>query len=131
MTPGASRGRRDNGLEAAAYKAAADLDPRIGEHLLDVLALAGIAAYLQPAADLHPISRATTLPSRPTDRLWVDQDRLDEAHAILIKVEADEADSFDAEPLELAETDGSDFEGEEIGAEIEEFEVEAFEVEDF
>lgn len=68
-----SRGRRDNGLEAAAFKAAGDVDPRVGEHLLDVLGLAGIAAYLQPAADINPLTRANMLPSRPTDRLWVDQ----------------------------------------------------------
>ena len=50
------------------------MDPRVGEHLLDVLAAGGIAAYLQPTADLNPILRATTLPARPTDRLYVDRD---------------------------------------------------------
>jgi hypothetical protein len=73
---GPRRGRRDNGLVAAVYAAAGDVDPRVGEHLLDVLGLRGIAAYLQPAADLHPITRTTTLPSPPTDRLWVDREHL-------------------------------------------------------
>jgi hypothetical protein len=73
---GARRGRRDNGLDAADYAAAGDVDPRVGEHLLDVLAAGGIAAYLQPTADLNPILRSTSLPSRPTDRLYVDRTHL-------------------------------------------------------
>jgi hypothetical protein len=73
---GARRGRRDNGLDAADYAVAGDVDPRVGEHLLDVLAAGGIAAYLQPSADLNPILRTTTFPSRPTDRLYVDKEHL-------------------------------------------------------
>ena len=65
-TGGARRGRRDNGLDAADYAVAGDVDPRVGEHLLDVLAAGGIAAYLQPSADLNPILRTTTYPARPT-----------------------------------------------------------------
>nr|WP_296073495.1 DUF308 domain-containing protein [uncultured Actinoplanes sp.] len=83
---GARRGRRDNGLDAADYAVAGDVDPRVGEHLLDVLAAGGIAAYLQPTADLNPILRATTLPARPTDRLYVDRTRLDAAREQLHKV---------------------------------------------
>jgi hypothetical protein len=85
-TGGARRGRRDNGLVAAAYAAAGDVDPRVGEHLLDVLAVRGIAAYLQPTADLHPVTRTTTLPSRPTDRLYVDRTHLDTARAYLAQL---------------------------------------------
>jgi len=87
---GARRGRRDNGLVAAAYAAAGDVDPRVGEHLLDVLAVRGIAAYLQPAADLHPVTRATTLSARPTDRLFVDREHLDTARRYLAQL-ADES----------------------------------------
>jgi len=83
---GARRGRRDNGLDAADYAAAGDVDPRVGEHLLDVLAAVGIAAYLQPTADLNPILRATTLPARPTDRLYVDRAHLQTAREQLHKV---------------------------------------------
>ncbi|MBB2941692.1 hypothetical protein FB565_001396 [Actinoplanes lutulentus] len=85
-TGGARRGRRDNGLDAADYAVAGDVDPRVGEHLLDVLAAGGIAAYLQPTADLNPILRATTLPARPIDRLYVDRTRLDTAREHLEKV---------------------------------------------
>ena len=83
---GARRGRRDNGLVAAAYAAAGDVDPRVGEHLLDVLAIRGIAAYLQPAADLHPVTRATMLSARPTDRLFVDREHLDTARDYLAQL---------------------------------------------
>lgn len=84
MTAGPHRhGRRDNGLHASEYAVAGDVDPRVGEHLLDVLGLAGIAAYLQPTADLHPVTRTTTLPSRPIDRLYVDRDHLAEARRYL------------------------------------------------
>lgn len=82
-TGGARRGRRDNGLDAADFAAAGDVDPRVGEHLLDVLALEGIAAYLQPSADQNPVLRATTLPSRPTDRLFVDRAHLADARATM------------------------------------------------
>jgi hypothetical protein len=83
---GARRGRRDNGIDAADYAAAGDVDPRVGEHLLDVLAAGGIAAYLQPSADLNPILRATTFPARPTDRLYVDRLHLETAREHLHKL---------------------------------------------
>jgi hypothetical protein len=76
---GARRGRRDNGLDATEYAVAGDVDPRVGEHLLDVLAAGGIAAYLQPSSDLNPVTRTTTVPARPTDRLYVDRAHLEEA----------------------------------------------------
>jgi hypothetical protein len=69
------RGRRDNGLGADRYVPLLDVDPRIGEHLLDVLRLAGVPAYLEPSMDVEPYTRATSIPSPPTDRLWVDRGR--------------------------------------------------------
>jgi hypothetical protein len=88
---GSRRGRRDNGLSAAEYAAVGDVDPRVGEHLLDLLAGEGIAAYLLPATDLHPITRTTTLPSRPTDRLYADREHLGTAKEYLARLRADEA----------------------------------------
>lgn len=67
------RGRRDNGLEATAFVALRDVDPRVGEHLLDVLYAAGIAAYLEPTSDVDSYTRAVSLPSPPSDRLFVDR----------------------------------------------------------
>jgi hypothetical protein len=77
------RGRRDNGLGAERYIPLLDVDPRVGEHLLDVLRLAGVPAYLEPSIDLDPSTRATSLPSPPTDRLWVDRDRRETARDIV------------------------------------------------
>lgn len=87
---GARRGRRDNGLDAADYAVAGDVDPRVGEHLLDVLAAGGIAAYLLPASDLNPVTRTTTFPARPTDRLFVDRAHLATARRYLTRLAADE-----------------------------------------
>ncbi|PZG15252.1 hypothetical protein C1I95_20025 [Micromonospora craterilacus] len=101
---GARRGRRDNGLDASEYAVAGDVDPRVGEHLLDVLAAGGIAAYLQPSADLNPVTRTTTVPPRPVDRLYVDRSHLSTARDYLSQLSdetgagrADEEPDIDAE----------------------------------
>jgi hypothetical protein len=73
------RGRRDNGLDAADWRAIEDLDPRVSEEVLDTLGARGIAAYVQPAMDVDPITRSTTVPSRPSDRLYVDRTRVEAA----------------------------------------------------
>ncbi|MFJ8578629.1 DUF308 domain-containing protein [Micromonospora sp. NPDC093277] len=88
---GPRRGRRDNGLDAAEYAVAGDVDPRVGEHLLDVLAAGGIAAYLQPSADLNPVTRTTTVPARPVDRLYVDRSHLTTARDYLTQLADDGA----------------------------------------
>jgi hypothetical protein len=80
--PARRRGRRDNGLDAAAYVPLADVDPRVGEHLLDVLWAAGVPAYLEPSTDIEP-TRALTVPSPPVDRLWVDRERRADARTIV------------------------------------------------
>lgn len=102
---GPRRGRRDNGLDAAEYAVAGDVDPRVGEHLLDVLAAGGIAAYLQPSADLNPVTRTTTVPSRPIDRLYVDRSHLTTARDYLTQL-------TDEEGREPARDDEPDIEAE-------------------
>ena len=77
------RGRRDNGLDAALWTPLRDVDPRVGEHLLDVLREAGVAAYLEPSADVEPYTRTVSLPSPPSDRLFVDRARTAEARALV------------------------------------------------
>jgi hypothetical protein len=77
------RGRRDNGLDAADWRAIHDLDPRMSEDVLDLLAVHGIAAYVQPAMDVDPVTRSATVPSRPSDRLFVDRRRADAARDYL------------------------------------------------
>ncbi len=81
--PRRGRGRRDNGLDAALWSPVQDVDPRIGEELLDLLAAAGIAAYLEPATDVGPYTRTVFLPSPPSDRLFVDRTRRADARRLL------------------------------------------------
>jgi len=83
MTSGRGRGRRDNGLEATLWSPVQDVDPRIGEHLLDLLHAVGIAAYLEPSTDVEPYTRSVTLPSPPSDRLFVDRSRRAEARLVI------------------------------------------------
>ena len=91
MTARRGRGRRDNGLDAVLWSPLRDVDPRVGEHLLDVLHLADIAAYLEPSSDVAPYTRNVSLPSPPADRLFVDRSRVAEARALVAEhVGADE-----------------------------------------
>src|SRR3954467_2836212 len=83
MTSHGNRGRRNNGLDAVLWSPLRDVDPRIGEHLLDVLSAAGIAAYLEPSADIGPYTRTVFLPSPPSDRLFVDRSRRAAARALV------------------------------------------------
>jgi hypothetical protein len=81
--PRRGRGRRDNGLDAALWSPLRDVDPRVGEHLLDVLRDAGIPAYLEPATDVGPYTRTVFLPSPPSDRLFVDRTRVGEGRELV------------------------------------------------
>jgi hypothetical protein len=83
VTSRRGRGRRDNGLDAALWSPLRDVDPRVGEHLLDVLEAAGIAAYLEPSADVGEYTRTVFLPSPPLDRLFVDRSRRAEARGVV------------------------------------------------
>ncbi len=77
------RGRRDNGLDATDWRAIDDLDPRLVDEVLDLLATRGIAAYVQPTMDIDPITRSATVPDRPTDRLYVDRNQVAAARECL------------------------------------------------
>ena len=83
MTTPPPAGRRDNGLPSSEWGALVDLDPRLSEALLSSLADAGVAAYVEPAGGQHAITRASQLPARPLDRLWVDPLRADAARAVV------------------------------------------------
>ena len=92
MTSRRGRGRRDNGLDATLWSPLRDVDPRVGEHLLDVLSAAGIAAYLEPSADVAPYTRTVFLPSPPSDRLFVDRARRTEARSLIEQQVGQDAD---------------------------------------
>lgn len=83
------RGRRDNGLDASYFVPLRDVDPRVGEHLLDLLRDAGIAAYLEPTSDVDSYTRAVSLPSPPSDRLWVDRAARPDAQSLIVEHAAD------------------------------------------
>jgi hypothetical protein len=76
-------GTRDNGLRAGNYVAVGDVDPRIADSLLESLRERGIAAYAVPATGTVGGAMETRLPSRPLDRLFVDDQRLDQARDIV------------------------------------------------
>ena len=82
-------GRRDNGLPSAEWGALVDLDPRLSEALLERLAAEGVAAYVEPARDLDSYTRASVLPKRPLDRLWVDPSQADRARGVVAEEVAD------------------------------------------
>ena len=82
-------GRRDNGLPSAEWGALVDLDPRLSEALLGSLAAEGVAAYVEPARDLDSYTRATVLPKRPLDRLWVNPALADLARGVVTSEVAD------------------------------------------
>ncbi|MEP6852047.1 MAG: hypothetical protein ABJA87_05245 [bacterium] len=73
--------RRDNGLPGDRFVALADVDPRLGDHLLDLLRLAEIPAYLEPPADLRAGRQRDT---GPLERLWVHERRRQDARAVVV-----------------------------------------------
>lgn len=87
--PGGPAGRRANGLPAADWGALVDLDPRLSEGLLDRLAAAGVAAYVEPATAVDTVHRAVLMPGRPLDRLWVDPARAESAREVVSSEMAD------------------------------------------
>jgi hypothetical protein len=77
MTDGTARhGTRDNGLRCGGYVPVADLDPRVVDALLSALRDAGIAAYAAPTPASTGGAMESRLPSRPIDRLWVDDQQV-------------------------------------------------------
>jgi len=71
MSEGATR---DNGLEAPAYVAVADIDRSVGDALLSALRRARIAAYLEPMSSAEETSR---------QRLYVAADERTDARSVI------------------------------------------------
>lgn len=74
-TPASHRGRRDNGLDSDAYAPVADVDPRLADHLLDVLGLRDVPAYVEPTN--QPVT---------ADRLFVAADQTEVARQVLTEL---------------------------------------------
>lgn len=82
-------GRRSNGLPSSEWGALVDLDPRLSEALLASLAAEDVPAFVEPAGDQSAWSRASQLPARPLDRLWIAPDRADAARVVVAREVAD------------------------------------------
>ena len=76
----AHRGRRDNGLNSEKFAPVADVDPRLADHLLDVLGLRDVPAYVEPAPATSPAL---------ADRLYVAADQTTAAEQVLAAVAAE------------------------------------------
>src|SRR3954467_605437 len=105
---GPRRGTRDNGLRCANYAPVADLDPRIVDALLTTLRDEGIAAYAAPTPATTGGAMESRLPSRPIDRLWVDDSRVSRARE-LVEAESSPAEAGSTGAVESAAAD-PDFE---------------------
>ena len=79
----ARRGTRDNGLRCSSYSPVADLDPRVVDVLLGTLRDEGIAAYAAPTPATTGGAMESRLPSRPIDRLWVDDQQVARAKELV------------------------------------------------
>lgn len=89
---GPTSGSRDNGLRCGGYVAVGDLDPRVADALLDTLRSEGIAAYAVPTPASRGANLELQLPSRMTDRLYVDATRSERASELV------DLERQDAEP---------------------------------
>jgi hypothetical protein len=76
----AHRGRRDNGLDSEKFAPVADVDPRLADHLLDVLGLRDVPAYVEPAPATSPAL---------ADRLYVAADQTTAAEQVLAAIAAE------------------------------------------
>ncbi len=76
-SPASHRGRRDNGLDSDAFSPVADVDPRLADHLLDVLGLRDVPAYVEPTPTSDPVT---------ADRLYVAADQTSQARQVLTEI---------------------------------------------
>jgi hypothetical protein len=76
-TPASHRGRRDNGLDSDKFSPVADVDPRLADHLLDVLGLRDVPAYVEPTPTSDPVT---------ADRLYVAADQTLQAREVLTEI---------------------------------------------
>lgn len=76
-TPASHRGRRDNGLNSDKFSPVADVDPRLADHLLDVLGLRDVPAYVEPTPTSDPVT---------ADRLYVAADQTLQARQVLTEI---------------------------------------------
>jgi len=98
---------RQNGLRASSFVAVVDVDPRVADQLLDLLRLADVAAYSEPAPWITGVYRDHQVPTRRLDRLFVDRSETGRAQEVL-----DRAVPHLQAELELVIRDGFAVDGE-------------------
>lgn len=74
---------RQNGLRASSFVPVVDVDPRVADQLLDLLRLADVAAYSEPAPGSTGLYRDQHVSHRRLDRLWVDRAETLRARGVL------------------------------------------------
>lgn len=74
--------RRDNGLHAPSYDRLRDVETHLVDGLLDRLRDIDVAAYSAPTAGKRGPYGETVLPGEPSDAVWVDSRRRDEARQV-------------------------------------------------
>jgi hypothetical protein len=102
---GPQSGTRDNGLRAARYIAVGDFDPRIADAALTLLRQDAIAAYVAPTPGERGGYLELKLPPKPTDRLYVDEDRAGDAVELLSRDMDRELDAADPDDLPMPADD--------------------------
>jgi hypothetical protein len=86
--------RRDNGLHASSYVRLRDVETHVVEGLLDRLRDEDVAAYVAPASGRRGPYGDTVLPDSPSDSVFVDADRRDQARTIIEAYLAEVADEL-------------------------------------
>ncbi|HMC71556.1 MAG TPA: hypothetical protein VKJ07_20530 [Mycobacteriales bacterium] len=92
------QGARDNGLRAGNYVQVRELDPRVADDVLLTLRDHGIAAYVMPAEGTVGGSMETRLPTRPMARLYVDDQRVEDARRLVDEEPAHLSSEKEASP---------------------------------
>lgn len=95
--------RRDNGLRAERYTRLADVDTHLADAVLERLRDAGVAAYSSPAAGRRGYYGEMVPPFGPSDSVWVDSARRDEAQGLVDAFLAEVAGEADRESATQAE----------------------------
>lgn len=75
--------RRDNGLPAASYVRVVDVETHVVDGLLDRLREEAVAAYVAPAPGRRGPYGDTVLPGTPSDSVYVDSARTEDARGIV------------------------------------------------
>jgi hypothetical protein len=86
--------RRDNGLHAPSYDRLRDVETHLVDGLLDRLRDVDVAAYSAPTPGKRGPYGDTVLPGQPSDSVWVDSRRRDQARDVTDRYLAEVAEEL-------------------------------------